>query len=368
MKSYIKFFGLILLSIIVTACSQASAEKADSSESENSKPTYKVTSLKADSLNYELNLPGDLLPYDQVTLYAKVEGFVRDINVDRGDKVEKGEVLAFIEAPEIAQKYLSAKSKEREILEKLSFSTQNYKYLEKASSVDGAVSNIEVEQARSRFMADSAALNAVKAEVSAAEHLAKYRTITAPFSGIITDRLISSGALVGGERQALFKLSREDKLRLSVAIPGKHAKALQPGTKAEFSVNGYPGKRFSVELSRNSKVLNPELRSSMVEYDVDNSEDLLNAGDYADVNINLQRNSTSWQVPVSSIINTKTGTFVAKVISGKVQLTPITTGITYKRKIEIFGDLENQDQVITDAKSTLKNGLEIETVQAEEEN
>lgn len=366
MKSYIKFFGLIVLSILFTACSQANAEKSDSSESENSKPVYEVTHLKSDTLKYELNLPGDLMPYDQVTLYAKVEGFVRDINVDRGDQVEKGEVLAFIEAPEIAQKYLSAKSKEREILEKLSFSAQNYKYLEKASSVDGAVSTIEVEQARSRFMADSAALSAVKAEVSAAEHLAKYRTITAPFSGIITDKLISSGALVGGERQALFKLSREDKLRLSVAIPGKHANALQPRTKADFSVNGYPGKRFPVELSRNSKVLNQELRSSMVEYDVDNSEGLLNAGDYADVKVALRRNSSSWQVPIGSIINTKTSAFVAKVVSDKVQLIPVTTGITYNQKIEIFGELEDQDQVITSANSSLKDGMEIKTTQADE--
>ncbi|HLS31580.1 MAG TPA: efflux RND transporter periplasmic adaptor subunit [Flavobacteriaceae bacterium] len=366
MKSYINLFGLIILSIVVAACSQASAEKSNSSESEKSKPVYEVTNLKSDTLKYKLNLPGDLLPYDQVTLYAKVEGFVKDINVDRGDKVEKGEVLAFIEAPEIAQKYLSAKSKEREILEKLSFSAQNYKYLKEASSVDGAVSTIEVEQAKSRFMADSAALNTVRAEVSAAEHLAKYRTITAPFSGIITDRLISSGALVGGERQALFKLSREDKLRLSVAIPGKHANALQPGSQAEFSVNGYPGKRFSVELSRNSKVLNPELRSSMVEYDVDNSEDLLNAGDYADVNIAFQRNSTSWQVPASSIIQTKTDNFVAKVVSGKVQLIPVTTGITYDRKIEIFGDLEDQDQIITSANSSLRDGMEIKTTPIDE--
>ena len=362
MKSYLKYIYLIFLAAIFVSCNQANAEKSENKNTENQKPTYTITTLKTDTLKYNLTLPGDLKPYDQVTLYAKVEGFVSNLKVDRGDEVKKGQILAVIEAPEIEEKFLSAKSKERKILEKLSFSAQNYKYLEKASEVDGAVSAIEVEQARSRFMADSAAWSAVKAEVSAAEHLSKYREIKAPFNGIITDRLVSSGALVGGDRQALFKLSREDKLRLAVAIPSKHANALKPRTKADFSVNAYPNKKFPVELTRSSKTLNPELRASMVEYDVDNSENLLNAGDYAEVNVFMKRNLPSIQVPVSSIITTKNNIYIAKVIEEKVQMIPVVTGLTYQENIEVFGDIQEGDQVIINANSSLKDGLEIEAV------
>jgi|SRR5690625_209336 len=361
MKFYYKLFGILLLSVLFQACSQANAEKPDQSLTQSDLPVYQTIRLKNDTLNYRLTLPGDLLPYEQVTLYAKIEGFVRELNVDRGDQVEKGQVLAVIEAPEVEQQFLSAKSKEREILEKLSFSSQNYKYLQKAASVDGAVSAIEVEQARSRFMADSAAWNAVKAEVSAAEHLSKYRTITAPFSGIVTERMVSAGALVGGEKQALFNISREDKLRLTVAIPGKHANALQAGATADFSVNAYPGKLFPIVLSRSSKVLNQNLRSSIVEYDVENAQGLLNAGDYADVNINFTRNTGSLRVPANAIINSKTGKFVAKVNAGKTELIPVITGISYEGKIEVFGDLQEEDEIIARANSALKDGLEVRT-------
>ncbi len=362
MKSYLIYIYLIFSALLFVSCNQANTEKPENQNNENQKPTYNITTLKSDTLNYELTLPGDLKPYDQATLYAKVEGFVSKLNVDLGDEVKKGEVLAVIEAPEIEQKYLSAKSKEREILEKFSFSSQNYKYLEKAAKVDGAVSAIEVEQARSRFMADSAAWSAVKAEVSAAEHLAKYREITAPFDGIITDRLVSLGALVGGEKQALFNLSREDKLRLSVAIPSKHANALQPKTKASFMVNAYPNKKFPVELTRSSKALNPELRASIVEYDVDNIENLLHAGDYAEVSISMQKNLSSIQVPTSSIIETKNNIYIAKVTDEKVQMIPIVTGLTHQNKIEIFGDIQEGDQIIINANSSLKEGLEITPV------
>lgn len=351
-----------MISILVISCNQANAEKSDNENINPQKPSYKVTALKKDTLQYNLNLPGDLEPYDQVTLYAKIQGFVSDLKVDRGDEVKKGQILAIIEAPEVEEKYLSAKSKEREILEKLKFSTENYKYLEKAAEVDGAVSTIEVEQARSRFMADSAAWSAVKAEVSAAEHLSKYREIKAPFNGIITERLVSSGALVGGDKQALFKLSREDKLRLSVAIPSKHANALKPRTKANFSVNAYPGKKFPVELTRSSGTLNPELRASIVEYDVDNSERLLRAGDYAEVEVLMKKNLPSIQVPVSSIITTKNNTYIAKVIEEKVQMIPIITGLTYQEKIEVFGEINEGDQIVVNANSSLKDGLEIESI------
>tara|TARA_R110002051_G_scaffold325024_1_gene425300 strand:- start:1025 stop:2143 length:1119 start_codon:yes stop_codon:yes gene_type:complete len=360
MKFYIKSIPFYLLTLLLMAC--GNSENNVKKKAESSKPTYQVTSIKSDTLEYELSLPGELKPYEEVTLYAKIEGFVEKLSVDRGDMVTKGELLLSIEAPEIQQQLLAARAKQREIAEKLSFSGQNFQRMNRASEVEGAISSIELEQTKTRFMGDSAALSAVKAEVAAAAQLAGYRNIKAPFDGVVTSRLVSPGALVGSGKEPLLKLAREDKLRLVVAIPSKHADALSANTKANFTVNGAPGKEFPVSFSRSSRALDPELRSLMVEFDYDNSANILSAGAYAQVHLNLKRNQPTLKVPASSIITTTTQTLIAKVKSGKIQMVPITTGISKDGMIEIFGNVDSGDQIIIKGNSTLKNGMSINTV------
>ena len=365
MKFYIKSISFSLLTLLLMAC--GNAENKAKKEDKPLKPTYQVTNVKSDTLKYKLSLPGELKPYEEVTLYAKIEGFVEKLNVDRGDLVKKGEILLNIEAPEIQQKLLAARAKQREIAEKLSFSAQNYQRMNRASEVEGAISSIELEQTKTRFMGDSAALSAVKAEVAAAAQLAGYRNIKSPFDGVITSRMVSPGALVGSGKEPLLKLAREDKLRLLVAIPYKHANALSANTKASFTVNGAPGKKFPVSFSRSSRALDPELRSLMVEFDYDNSANILSAGAYAQVHLQLRRNQPTLKVPASSIITTPTQTLIAKVKSGKIQMIPITTGISKDGMIEIFGNLDSGDQVVLKGNSTLKNGMAIEAVNAKKQ-
>src|SRR5699024_932671 len=128
-----------MMCLLVMACN-TSEEKEETGPV---KPAFTVFNLKADTLDYDLSLPGELKPYDQVELHAKISGFIAEIHVDRGDEVEKGQTLAFIEAPEIEQQYLATKSRERELLERFNFSSQNYRSLKNASQTEGAVSNIE---------------------------------------------------------------------------------------------------------------------------------------------------------------------------------------------------------------------------------
>lgn len=363
MKYHIKYISFLLLSILFISCG-SDAEGNRREEKNSAKAAYKVTTVKQDTLHYELTLPGELKPYDEVTLYSKIKGFVKDLKVDRGDQVKKGDLLLSIEAPEIQQKLLAAKAKKREITEKLSFSAQNYKRMREAAKVEGAISSIELEQAKAKFLGDSASLSAVKAEVAAAAQLSGYREIRAPFAGVITSRMVSPGALVGSGREPLLELSREDKLRLVVAVPSKHANALPLSTKASFSVNSAPGKEFPVSLSRSSKALDPQKRSLMVEFDYDNPNNQLKAGSYARVYLDLERNQPSLKVPASSIINTKTHTFVAKVNSGTVQLIPVVTGITQDDFVEVFGNVHAGDQVVVKGNSTLKDGMEIRAIKS----
>lgn len=359
MKYIVKPIIIMMIMAIVIACIPSGAQHSGEEKTAIVAPEYDIFRLDNETFTYELDLPGELNPYEEVTLYSRVEGFIKELRVDRGDLVKEGQVLAVIEAHEMEQRYLVAKSKEREIIENLAFSLSNYSFIETAAETKGAVSKVELAQARAKFEADSAALNAARAEVEVAAQLKQYRTITAPFDGVVTHRLVSPGALVGSGKEPLYKLSHQGKLRLEVAIPSKHRRALNRKSEVYFKVNSYPGKTFPAVFSRSSKALNKALRSVMVEFDIDNSEGLLSAGDYADVHLSLQRNRPTFQVPPGSIITTKQETLIGRVEDGILRLIPVQIGIRTRNHVEVFGDLKEGDQIIIEANSTLKEGMKI---------
>ncbi len=360
MKTIFNLLCLIALSGLLISCGQKTNAKTNEKPEDTRIPQLQITSIKTDTLAYALTLPGNLKPYEQVKLYAKIDGFVTDLKVDRGDHVKKGQLLMRIEAPEIQQQLLAAKAKKREVIEKMQFSRQNYQRIAEAAVVEGAVSITELQQAHTAYLADSATYQAVKAEVAAAKQLAQYTKITAPFDGVITRRFVSPGALVGGGQKPLVQLKQEDKLRLEVAVPAEHVKGLQPGTKAFFKVNAYPGKKFPANLSRSSRSFNPDLRSMMIEFDVDNSKKLLNGGAYAQVTLHLERSQPSLMVPQSSVMTTNSKVYIAKVVAGKIQLTPVITGLSHNHQVEVYGKVQSGDQIVVKGNSTLKEGMQIE--------
>lgn len=359
MNVIFKYLSLSGLAIVMIACNDSSAQKDENITEDSGKRRYEMTEIVSDTLAYDLELPGELKPYEKVTLHGKINGFVHNIKVDRGDEVEEGQLLMQIGAPEVQEKLLSAQAKKRELLERMGYSKQNYRRMKEASMTEGAVSEDELTEVESKFKADSAALHAAKAEVKEAKSMAEYTEITAPFDGVITKRLVSPGAFVGGGDKALLELSRQDKMRLEVAIPAKHSQSLPIESKAEFTVNSFPGKSFPVALSRSSKALNKEKRQMMVEFDYDNPDNKLNSGGYAHVNVSLKRNRPTLKVPSSSLIESKTEISIAKVVDGEVYLNQVITGLTHDGQVEVFGDIQEGDTIITKGNSTLKDGMEV---------
>ncbi len=363
MKNIIKVFSLFLLIGLWGACGEPASDEVKMASTAPATPKYAITTVKNDTLEYEINLPGNLKPYEQVVLYSKVEGFVTNLRVDRGDYVRKGQLLMKIDAPEIQQQVLAARAKLQELMEGFHFSKTNYQRIKEAASIEGVVSAVRLQEAKTQYMADSAALQYGKAQVQTASQLLAYTHITAPFNGVITDRYVSPGALVGSGTKPLVQINREDKLRLTVSVPAQHARALNPETKATFTVNSFPGTEFQVQLSRSSHALDPELRSMKVEFDYDNAQGLLNGGDYASVNLKLKREQGTLQVPSTSIIRTQSDIYIAKVVDSRVELVPVVTGLTIDGNIEVFGNIQAGDTVILKGNSTLESGMEIELIE-----
>ena len=322
-------------------------------------PSVETAGVQEMQASYTLQLPGEILPYEQVTLYPKVKGFVKKIYVDRGSYVRQGQLLTILEAPEITQASLAASAKKQEVLESIQYSYQAYERLKRAAENKGAVADLELEQAKSKLMADSAKLKSLDAEMAAAGQLAEYLNITAPFDGIITTRNVSPGALVGINDSPLFSLAQQDRLRLILAIPEKHTNALADSSVIQYRLSNYPDKIFTTTISRSSGVVDSKIRSLVVEFDVDNRDQIHRGGEYVQAEVPFHNPTPSLWVPSSSIVHTSSGTFVLKVMSDTVQKVAVKPGIEKDGLMEVFGKLSPGELVVLKGSEELREGTKI---------
>ena len=343
------------------ACTSGKSEEARTAKKAISTTVVEVISPMSDQPLYPLSLPGELKPFEQVNIFAKAKGFVKKIYVDRGSKVKKGQLLAVLEAPEISQQHLAVQSNERKLYENFLYSRQAYKRLLKASLKNGAVAEIELDRANAQLRSDSAAYHSARASTGASAQLKDYLRITAPFSGTIVSRNVSVGALVGDNNSSpLFSVAQQERLRLTVAVPEKHAHSMTANINANFSVSNRPGKMYKAALSRNSGLLDQESRSIAVEFDVDNRDHLLAGGEYAQVKLMLKRPESTLWVPVTSVVHAQSGVFVLKVENGTAKRIPVSLGITNKEMQEVFGELNTGDKILKTGTEELEEGTPVQ--------
>ncbi len=365
MRSFIYFIATVTL-VVLQSCyaKKDNKEKTDVIKEQVVVPSFKVATVISQQPDFSITLPGELLPYEQVNIYPKIKAFIKKIYVDRGTQVTKGQLLALLEAPEIGEQYSARQSATSTAYQKYLFSKQAYNRLKEASKKNGAVATIELERAYAQFLGDSASYKSSISEASASGQIRNYLRITAPFSGIITGRFISEGALVGdnGGKDPLFQLSQQNKLRLTVGIPEKDAHSLPVGTTATFTVVDFPGKTFTTTLSRNSGTLDVASRAVMAEFDIPNEGQELRAGQYAKVIIQLKRAKPTFWVPSTSVVQSQAGVFVIKAEENITKRIMVQTGGTKDSLIEVFGDLQEGDTILQKGSEEIKEGIKINKI------
>jgi RND family efflux transporter MFP subunit len=210
-----------------------------------------VVRVTSRTVDRQVRLPGELQPYLTVPIYAKLPGFVKRVAVDRGSTVKQGQVLVTIEAPEMEAQIVEAQSKAQVLVPqraeaeaKLAGAQSTYDRLKAASATPGVVAendvvvaqkNVEAAQALVRSYADS--IKAAQAQIESVKDLEQYLTLKAPFDGIITERNVHPGALVGPGTGAtpLLKLHQVSRLRLVVAVPEALVGAMWKGARVAFT-------------------------------------------------------------------------------------------------------------------------------------
>lgn len=368
--------AVIGLTLLMTACSSAPATP----RSADSDPTPAVETVKVVSrqLDVVVSLPAELQPYEAVAIYPKVTGFVKWIGVDRGSRVKRGEVLARLEAPEIASQKAEAQSKlqtvENQRVEaeaKLAAAEGTYERLQVAARTPGVISDNELEiaqktaeAARARAIGLRNSIEAAKATLHSVEVMEGYLCIVAPFDGIITERDVHPGALVGpsggpGAQLPMLRIEHISNLRLIVAVPEAYVAGVAAGAKVSFSVPAYPNRSFSGIVARIADSLDANTRTMPVELDVANPDWLLHAGMFPTVSWPVHRPQPSLFVPQSAVLHSMQGTFVVRVRNGNTEWVNIKPGVTSGNAVETFGDLHLNDEVVLHASEEIAPGTRV---------
>lgn len=322
-----------------------------------------------------VDLPGEIAPYLIVSLHAKVPGYVDRILVDRGSVVKKGDLLAELSAPEMEAQIAEAQSKalaaEAERLQaeaQLAAAQSTADRTRTAAQTPGAIAGNELVQVERRVEAAKASLNsrqrssqAAEATVRALKDLQAYLKITAPFDGVVTERLVHPGALVGsGADPVLLVLQQVSHLRLIVAVPEEYAGEIMRSARVDFTVPAQPGRTYSGTVARIAEALDQKTRTMPVELDVMNRDGSLAPGMYPTVKWPVRRGRPALFVPKTSIVTTTERTFVIRGQNGKAQWVDVRKLPAEGDLVEVLGDLKAGDLVVRRATDEIREGAALQ--------
>lgn len=361
MKHYKYYLFTVSIIVIMAACN--SAAMTDKKKTSKEDRHYTLATVVQRPLAGSIRLPGTLAAFQKVSIYPRINGFVKSISVDRGSKVKKGQVLLVLEAPEVTQHYYAAQSKYLQAAAMFASSKDNYERTVATSEEPGTISPHDLELAKARMLADSALMNSEQANFRAQEVNRGYLTVTAPFDGVITERNIHPGALVGPDTKVddkpMLMLEQENKLRLMLEVPEIYSAQLSEQSVITFEVNAIPGEHFQGVIARQAGTLNDKYRSEAVEIDVQNTKRLLKAGMYTEVMLPLKGSAQALLVPASAIVMSTEKKYVIAVRNHHTKWIDIEEGNHHNDSTEVFGHLQADEHVIAPATDEIKEGIMI---------
>ncbi len=301
-------------------------------------------------ISRRITLPAEIAPYQQATLYAKVAGYLRSIPVDKGDVVKQGDLLADIEVPEL----LADRAK---FAAEVQVAEIDYKRVQNAEKkAPDLVVPQTVDDAKAK-------LDVARANQARNDTLLSFTKITAPFSGVITKRLVDPGAFIpaatmgsAAQNAALLTLVDYDVVRVQVAIPEPEVPFITEGLPAKVTVDELPGRTFDCSITRYSHALDDATKTMLAEIEVANVKHELRPGMYATVVISVERKDDALLIPADALVVEKVNNSVFTVVDNKAKKVPVKVGFSDPNVVEIIEGLPPGQPVITVGKQNLTDG------------
>jgi RND family efflux transporter MFP subunit len=356
-------FAALTLLIYSGIHSRAAAESRLKQRTEEAAiPTVAVVFPREGAPTQEIVLPGNTQAFIDAPIYARTSGYLKRWYFDIGTHVQKGQLLAEIETPEVDQQLQQARADLHTAQANLNIAKITAARWQDLVST-GSVSQQETDQAVSNLSAVTAAAESSAANVRRLEQLQAFEKVYAPFDGIITARNTDIGALIDAgastQPRELFHIAAIRKLRLYVAVPEVYSRAARSGAPATLTLDEFPGQTFHGTLVRNANSIDIASRTLLVEVDVDNPAGQLLPGAYVFVHLKLPDETRSVTIPSNTLIFRKEGLQVGLVRNDKAELVPVKIGRDYGSSVEIVSGLQPTDAVIVDPSDSLVAGMRV---------
>jgi RND family efflux transporter MFP subunit len=365
----------LLCSGMLGACSNTDGEKEGGAStaagavaaghSDSAKAGTPTFVLEKGRFATNLYVPGELIAFQQVDLYAKVNSFVKKLNVDVGSEVRQGQLLATMEAPELQSQLSSAESKMKSQEAIYIASKANYDRVVETSKTPGTISQNDIDQADARQKSDYAQWDATKAAYNEVAETLKYLEIRAPFDGVISMRNVNPGAYVGpsgkGSELPLFTLQEQKHMRLVISVPEAYTGYLTDNDKVNFTVKALPNRTFNAQVRRLAGALDNHLRAERTEMDVYSNDKTLLPGMVAEVELPLPAKDSSFIVPSTAIVDGTERLFVIRETADhKAEWVNVQTGRSQDGKTEIFAKgLKDGDRLVKTGTEEIRNGAQV---------
>jgi len=366
-----RLFGVLVLGVIVlvilgafTLLQRRTQYQALAKETEvRAVPTVAVIHPVTEPSEEGLVLPGSMQAYVESPIYARTNGYLKKWYRDIGSRVQKGELLADIDTPEVDQQLIQAKAdlETSQANANLSHITATrYEDLIKTDSV----SKQEVDNAAGDLAAKQATVASAQANVHRLSELESFKHIYAPFSGVITRRNVDIGTLInagnGGSTQLLFSLAQTDPIRVYVNVPESAAPSIRPGLPAHLELTQFPGRKFLGKVVRTAEAIDPTSRTLLTEVDVPNKTGELLPGGYAQVHLDVQVARARLQVPVNALLFRSEGLRAVVVDADhKLHLQQLTIGRDYGVALEVLQGLQGSDWIVVNPADSLEEGQQV---------
>lgn len=391
------FVGVVVAAALVAwLVRQHTVEK--SVEPASAPPNVSVVAAQRQVIARTLDVPGVFQPFQEVDIHGKVSGYIRHINVDIGDRVRQGAVLATLEVPELQAQVLGADAgvqRSRSDIQRLgnevaraqanyAASHANYMRLQQASDQrPGLIAAQELDDAQARDRAAAAQVDAAKSAVSTGQEqlgisradlqrvhtLAQYATITAPFTGVVTARYADTGSLIPAgtsnsvNAQAVVRLAQSDVLRLRMPVPEEDVPYVHQGSSVQVHIQA-TGQTFTGNVIRFSRDISSATRTMQTEVDVPNPQLALAPGMYASVTFALQQKLDAIVVPAAAVVPGDRPVVWVVDNAGRAQRRDVQLGIAGANTQEIVSGVQPGEQVIVGGQSQLQDGEAVHSTAA----
>lgn len=365
---------------------------ADSNVQNDALPDVSVVAtVKASGIG-DLVLPGNIQAVTEAPILARADGYVKRREVDIGDRVTAGQLLAEVEAPDLDQQVRQAQAAVEQAqadLARANAALEQGKANESIAKVTatrwdnlvkrGAVSKQENDQYQAQYQAQAANVRALERAVDAAKgniaamqanvgrlsEMQGYLKVRAPFAGVVTLRNVDVGTLINTGNTMLFRIAQTNPLRTFLNVPQSSASDIHVGQMASLATPELPERKFTGAVTRTANAMDPSSRTLLVEVQVPNPEGKLLPGMYVEVDLHLPRKDPPLLLPSDTMLVRPEGTLVALLDSNnRVHFQPVVVGRDFGNQIEILSGLTAGQRVIANPNDSVQEGVKVHPVMA----